>query len=292
MDDGFAGLKIGIAGLGLIGGSLAKAFKGAGFYVTGFDTDKSAVSAALSSNAVDEGDSEPSVLFECDFIFVALYPAGIIRFVKENAPCFKSGSVVVDCCGIKGNVCDELYRAQPYPNFTFIGGHPMAGTESSGFSASYGDLFRGASFILTPRNGEDGHVTQKLRELLLKVGFGKVVMTAPHHHDRMIAFTSQLPHVLACAYVMSPSCPQHDGYSAGSFRDISRIAHINPELWSELLIDNKDELCDEIDIMIENMQLIRDAAKSGDNNALKALLQKAREIKDKVSCGEHDEIKL
>jgi prephenate dehydrogenase len=282
MDDGFAGFKIGVAGLGLIGGSLAKAFKNAGFYVAGFDTDRDTVGAATSVGAVDTGGCEPSVLFDCDYIFVALYPTGIISFVMANAPYFKKGSVVVDCCGIKGNVCDALYGAAPYPNFTFIGGHPMAGTENNGFSASFGGLFQGASFILTPRADENVNITKNLSELILKAGFGRVVITTPKQHDRMIAFTSQLPHVLACAYVMSPSCPRHDGYSAGSFRDISRVAHINPALWTELFIDNRDELCAEIDTMIENMQSIRDAAKSCDRQTLAGLLQKAREIKDKV----------
>lgn len=282
MNDDFSGFKIGVAGLGLIGGSLAKAFKSAGFCVTGFDIDKATVDAALRCGAINIGECEPNVLFCCDYIFVALYPEGIISFVKDNAPYFKDGSVIVDCCGIKSAICGELYSSTPYTNFTFIGGHPMAGTENNGFSASRGDLFRGTSFILTPRDGEDQSIIQRLRNLILKAGFGMVVETDPKHHDRMIAFTSQLPHVLACAYVMSPSCPEHNGYSAGSFRDVSRVAHINPELWSELFIDNKDELCEEIDIMIKNMSSIRDAAKLGDKNTLSAILSKARKVKDTV----------
>ena len=287
MDDGFAGFKIGVAGLGLIGGSLAKAFKSAGYYVAGFDTDQGTVSAAVNMDAVDVADCEPSLLFACDLIFVALYPAGIINFVKDNAPCFKQGSIIVDCCGIKSAVCKALYATGLDFDFTFIGGHPMAGTENNGFSASYGGLFRGASFILTPREDEDEHILQELDVLLRAAGFGRVVVTTPRHHDRMIAFTSQLPHVLACSYVMSPSCLQHDGFSAGSFRDISRVAHINAALWSQLFIDNKDELCDEIDIMIENMRKIRNAAANSDTQALTALLKKARRIKD-AACGEHD----
>lgn len=282
MNDGFTECRIGIAGLGLIGGSLAKAFKRASFFVAGFDIDETAVGSALSSGAIDAGGCGPEPLFSCDYVFVALYPEGIIRFVKDNAPHFKNGAVVVDCCGIKSAVCEAIYGGEQYKNFTFIGGHPMAGTENSGFAASSADLFRGASFILTPREGEDPKTVKKLRELILKAGFGGVVVTTPKHHDRMIAFTSQLPHVLACAYVMSPSCPEHGGYSAGSYRDVSRVAHINPELWSELFIDNRDELCEEIDIMIENMTAIRDAAKRGDKIALSRLLSRARKIKDTV----------
>lgn len=282
MNDDFTDFKIGVAGLGLIGGSLAKAFKKAGFSVAGFDIDKGTVDTALSCGAVDAGGVTPSVLFSCDYIFVSLYPEGVVRFVNDNAPRFKDGAVVVDCCGIKGAVCEKLYGGAPHKNFTFIGGHPMAGTENNGFCASRADLFSGASFILTPRDGEDQNIIRKLSGIILKAGFGRIVVTTPQHHDRMIAFTSQLPHVLACAYVMSPSCPQHDGYSAGSYRDISRVAHINPQLWSELFIDNKDELCDEIDIMIKNMAAIRDAAKRGDKNALAEILARARKIKDTV----------
>lgn len=283
MDDGFTGFKIGVAGLGLIGGSLAKAFKRAGFYVAGFDSDKSTVEEALSCGAVDAAGAEPSVLYGCDAVFVAIYPAGIADFVVKNAPFFKPGAVAVDCCGIKSSVCASLYSSD-LCGLTFIGGHPMAGTEQNGFSASFAALFSGASFILTPREGEDDTLIKRLSDLILKAGFSKVVVTTPRHHDRMIAFTSQLPHVLACAYVLSPSCSGHDGFSAGSFRDVSRVAHINPDLWAQLFIDNRDELCDEIDIMVDNMRAIRDAAAAGDRKALSSLLLKARTVKD--ACGE------
>lgn len=281
MNNDNSDLKVGIAGLGLIGGSLAKAIKRAGYFVAGYDINESTIQAALQTGAVDTAAAKPSVLYDCEIIFVALYPAGIIEFVEENAPNFMPGSIVVDCCGIKGKICERLYK-KSYPNFTFIGGHPMAGTEQNGFSASYACLFDGASFLLTPRPNENKGMLDTLKNLLLSAGFARVVVTTPKHHDRMIAFTSQLPHVLACSYVMSPSCPFHDGYSAGSYKDVSRVAHINPPLWSDLFIDNKDELCTEIDIMIRNMENIRDAVKSGDGKTLTALLQKARTLKD--SC--------
>jgi prephenate dehydrogenase len=282
MEDGFAGFKIGVAGLGLIGGSLARAFKDAGFYVAGFDIDKPSVDAAIEDNAIDEGETNPSGILNCDLVFIALYPDGIIDFVTENASRFKKGAVVIDCCGIKSDVCEKLFDVAESADFTFIGGHPMAGTEQNGFKASSSTLFCGASFILTPRYGEDDTLLHKTETLISKAGFGRVVFTTPKHHDRMIAFTSQLPHVIACAYVMSPSCPDHDGYSAGSFRDVARVAHINPQLWSELFTDNSAQLCDEIDIMISNMKSIRDAAAAGDRKTLAALLQNARDIKDSV----------
>ena len=157
----------------------------------------------------------------------------------------------------------------------------MAGTEKNGFEASSDTLFDSASFILTPRDGEDECLMQKIQKIILAAGFKKVVVTTPQHHDRMIAFTSQLPHVIACAYVSSPSCPEHNGYSAGSFRDVSRVANINAGLWSELFAFNREALCEEIDDMIDSMKLIRDAAFSGSVEELAILLQKTREIKEK-----------
>lgn len=284
MEDGFPNFKIGIAGLGLIGGSIAKALKRAGYFVCGFDSDKSVIVDALKYDAIDKGEIQPDLLFDCDIVFVALYPDGIIEFVKNNALKFKKDSIVVDCCGIKKRVCESLYNTSVKGNFTFIGGHPMAGTEQNGFSASFAELFDGASFILTPRQDEDKSVLDKLTTVLKRAGFARVVITDPKHHDRMIAFTSQLPHILACSYVMSPSCPEHDGFSAGSFRDISRVAHINPHLWAQLFIDNRIELCAEIDIMMENMQKLRDIVKAADKTALIELLGKARRIKDNVDC--------
>lgn len=279
MDDDFADFTIGVAGLGLIGGSLARAFHDAGFSVAGFDIGKDTVEEALRANAVDTGGADPSVLYGCDLVFAALYPAGIVPFVLDNAPHFKPGTIVVDCCGIKQSVCAALY-GENLCGVTFIGGHPMAGTEQIGFSASFAGLFNGASFILTPREGENARTLQMLDRLLCGIGFGRTVVTTPQHHDRMIAFTSQLPHVIACAYVLSPSCPDHDGFSAGSFRDVSRVAHINPELWAQLFIDNKDELCAEIDGMINHMRQLRDAASAQNKDALRALLQNARDVLD------------
>jgi prephenate dehydrogenase len=280
MDDGFSGFKIGIAGLGLIGGSLALAFKRAGLTVYGYDIDKDTIKMALKTNAVDYGSEQASVLFDCDCIFVALYPDDIVEFVERNAADFKKGEVVIDCCGIKTHVCDKLFEAADGAEFSFIGGHPMAGTEHNGFAASSVSLFDGASFILTPREGESPALLKTISDLLYAAGFGDVVVTTPRHHDRMIAYTSQLPHVIACSYVMSPSCPQHSGYSAGSFKDVARVAHINPLLWPELFAGNSEALCEEIDTLIANMLLIREAAANGDRDRLTAILKKSREIKD------------
>lgn len=280
MDDGFGGFKIGVAGLGLIGGSLARAFKKAGLYIYGYDIDNKTVTEAQRSGVFEKCSCEPSEIFNCDFIFAALYPDGIINFVTENSARFKKGAVIIDCCGIKSQVCEKLFDATKNADFKFIGGHPMAGTELSGFSASFDSLFTGASFILTPREGEDEKLLEKVRSLILKAGFKKVATTTPKHHDRMIAFTSQLPHVIACAYVLSSSCPEHESYSAGSYRDVSRVAHINPALWAKLFTGNREALLCEIDELIDNIKNIRNAAASDNIEILTKLLQKARNNKD------------
>jgi prephenate dehydrogenase len=158
----------------------------------------------------------------------------------------------------------------------------MAGTERSGFAAASDSLFSGASFIMTPDQGVDGNVLDAAKSVVLKAGFGRVVVTTPEHHDRMIAFTSQLPHALACSYVKSECCPGHKGYSAGSYRDVSRVAHLDPELWADLFLDNRQALGVELDGLIKNLGDIRAAVGSGDRETLAKLLGDARKIKDGV----------
>lgn len=267
----------GVAGLGLIGGSLALALRQTGMDVAGFDTDAATVRAAKAAGI--SSAASPDALFKADIVFVALYPDAAIDFVRAYASRFKKGCMVLDCCGIKSRVMESLPPVAEANGFTFIGGHPMAGSEQGGFGAASAGLFAGASFLLTPA---DVHAPQiaPLKKLLRRLGFGQVVVTTPAHHDRMIAFTSQLPHALACAYVLSPSCPGHAGYSAGSYRDVSRVAHINPTLWAELFLENREAFCAETDEMLRNLTALRDAAEAGDRQALEALLGKAREQKD------------
>lgn len=271
---------IGVAGLGLIGGSLAKAFKAAGYRVLGFDIDPETARAAKNSGAADQTSSSPKVLEDADCVFVALYPQGVVDFVITNWPSFKKGAVIIDCCGIKSYVCSALFPFSTEKGFPFIGGHPMAGIEQSGFCASDARIFRGASFLMAPAPGVAGDVLEKAEEWVKAAGFGRVVFTTPEKHDAEIAFTSQLPHVIACAYVQSPRCLEHDGFSAGSFRDVSRVAHINPAMWAQLFIDNKEFLCGEINTFIAHLSELRDAVSSADDKLLREILTRARERKD------------
>lgn len=283
MDDSFfKDFKIGIAGLGLIGGSLAMAFKKAGFIVNGYDIDRATVAAAKDSGAVDEASTDPQTIFDADCLFIALYPDDIIEFVTQNAQNFKKGAIVIDCCGVKEYITSVLDPLTAQQGIFFIGGHPMAGTEKIGFTAAHEGLFHNASFILTPADDLPAEVTDKAKALIRAAGFKRIVVTTSAHHDHMIAFTSQLPHVLACAYVKSECCPYHVGYSAGSYRDVSRVAHINPELWAELFSDNRNALCEEMDGIINNLTQLREAVANTDRAALIELLRESRAIKDGV----------
>ena len=188
---------------------------------------------------------------------------------------------MTDTCGIKREICAHLPQLAEQFGFTFVGGHPMAGKEQNGFAASDADLFDGASYILVPC-GAPQRAVDTLKALAIELGFGGTVVTTPEHHDTMIAYTSQLPHVLACAYVMSPCCPQHNGFSAGSYRDVSRVSRINEVLWTELFLDNADALTGELDILIDNITRISEAVKQRDADALRGLLRQGRLIKERL----------
>lgn len=275
-----ADLKIGVAGLGLIGSSIAMAFHQAGYEVIGFDLNPDAVAAARKAGYVGRADITPEPVFEADVLFLALYPDGIRDFLKKWGARIRKGAVVLDCCGIKRAIFGEAANAARENGFFYLGGHPMAGTERSGYTAARADLFRGASFILTPPETTRKDLIERVSVLLREAGFARVVVTTPEHHDRMIAFTSQLPHVIACAYVASPSCPGHTGFSAGSYRDVSRVAHLNPVMWASLFQENREMLCAEIDHLIGSLQSLRDAVASDDRGRLTALLAQARERKE------------
>ena len=273
--------KIVIVGLGLIGGSLAKAFhKHGGCRVAGIDTNPAVLKAALDCGAIDRigGDED---IRSADMLYLCLYPQADIDFVAAHIDLIGPDCVVTDTCGIKSEICTHLPQMAKEHNFTFVGGHPMAGKEKNGFEASDADLFLGASYIIVPC-GAPLRAVDLLKTVAAELGFGGTVVTTPEHHDQMIAFTSQTPHVLACAYVMSPQCPQHNGFSAGSYRDVSRVANINEQLWSELFIDNKHALVGELDTLIANITVIKEAVAASDTEALRALLRKGRMIKERL----------
>lgn len=272
-------MKIAIVGLGLIGGSLAKTIKkNTNHEVIGLDINREVLVFSKSVGAIDEiGDT--SSLAKADVTIICLYPDKVVPFVLENRTKFKPDSIVTDTAGIKSHICWTLEDEDL--DFTFIGGHPMAGREVSGFENSLDDMFNNASYIFTPLNAA-GDQVETLKRLAMEMKFGSTVITTPERHDEIIAYTSQIAHVLACAYVLSPRSREHAGFSAGSFMDVSRVAKINEELWTQLFIDNKETLCEEIDTLLGNLQEIKDCIENGRADKLKAILKKGREIKEEL----------
>lgn len=271
---------IAIAGLGLIGGSMALALRRSGPHTLyGIDTDANTLAAALDKGAVDKAGG-PELLRDADILILALSPEAAIAFLRENAGLMKAGALVTDVCGVKRAVVEALTPVCQEHGLSFIGGHPMAGKEKSGFAAADAGLFKGASYILTPTEDTPEQAVETMRALATSLGCARLTVTSPTRHDRMIAFTSQLPHVLAGAYVKSPCCPFHNGFSAGSYRDVSRVASVDEKLWSQLFLLNADDLCAEIDTLIEHLTDCREAVASGDRERVEAVLREGRLIKE------------
>lgn len=247
-------LHVAVAGMGLIGGSLYKAARRAGFPVSSFD----------------RGD--PVDVRSADVVFVALPPQTAVDWVLLHAPEFKPGAVVVDTCGVKASVCRPLFAAAAGQSWTFVGGHPMAGKEVSGFANSTPDLFRNASMILVPPPGAPESLLRRLAALFADLGFARTVLSSPERHDELIAYTSQLCHLASSAYLRDPLAPAHDGFSAGSFRDLVRVGAPDPALWSELFSANRDALLPVLDRYIARLSAFRAAIASGDRPALHAQL--------------------
>ncbi len=275
-------MNIGIVGLGLIGGSLAKsAKKNTKFKVYGFDISADVVKSALSEGSID-GELTEKRLASCDYVFIPLYPEAVIEYVKKNAGIFKEGAVVIDCAGVKRAVCDECFKIAENSNFSFVGGHPMAGTQYSGFDNSKDTMFYNAPFVLTPKENEDILILANAREVIMSLGFGRVSVMTPKKHDKLIAFTSQLAHIVSNAYVKSPSALERKGISAGSYKDLTRVAYLNENMWTELFLDNKENLIFELDNIIAELQKYSNAMKNDDPETLRQLLKDGKEMKLKA----------
>lgn len=271
-------MEIGIVGLGLIGGSMAKAISlNTDNTVYGYDISEQTLKKAILVNAIEQLLTD-ELLHQCDIVIVALYPQDTINYVKEKADIFKKGCIVVDCSGVKRIICDCLIPLSEEKGFLFIGGHPMAGLEHSGFTYAKKSLFNNASMILTPTKGPIESMSI-LKDLLTSIGFTNIEISTPEEHDKRIAFTSQLAHVVSNAYIKSPSAREHTGFSAGSYKDLTRVAKLNENMWSELFLENSDNLVKEIDILINSLSEYRDAISEGDLKKLQRLLKEGREQK-------------
>lgn len=275
-------MNIGIAGLGLIGGSLAKGIKeNTGHTVFGYDIDENVIKKALLCEAIDDTLSS-STLPSCDIILIALYPGLCVEYVRRHAHEFASNTLVVDCAGVKRAVCDPIGQIAKAYDWQYIGGHPMAGREHSGFNHAQGDLFQNASMILTPDAQITLETRAKLKAFFLEAGFASVRFTTPDEHDSMIAYTSQLAHIVSGAYVKNPLSRQHKGFSAGSFQDMTRVARLNECMWTELMMDNADLLVPSLDDLIMRLTQYRDALARKDEDALFELLKEGRIMKESL----------
>ncbi len=281
-------LKVGIVGLGLIGGSMARAYSAAGHAVLAHDIRAQSVEKALAENAVC-GKLTAENAGECDIIFLAVYPAAAMAWLRVSAPRLNENSVVIDLCGTKRGICGTCFGMAREYGFTFVGGHPMAGTQYSGFENSKNELFRGAPMVIVPPENCDENTLTRVRELLAPVGFGTITVSTAEKHDRIIAFTSQLAHVVSNAYVKSPNAQVHKGFSAGSYKDLTRVAWLNEQMWTELFMENSDYLTEEIDGIIDALTAYRDAMAAGDAQKLKELLREGRLAKERVDRGSEDD---
>lgn len=272
---------VGITGLGHIGGSFAKAYHAAGHKVLAFDTDKAILDFAKLSGAVDEVLTRET-LKDCDLILIAVYPQAAVRFLEEEGPYIGSRPLVIDCCGTKRVVTEAGMDAAKRFGFTFLGGHPMAGTKYAGFKYSETDLFQGAPMVLVPPTYDNIDLLMRVKELLAPCGFGCITVSDAEQHDRMIAFTSQLAHVISSSYIKSPTARAHNGFSAGSYKDMTRVAWLNPPMWAELFLDNKENLLNEINYLIGNLEDFKKALSAEDREALIDLLAEGRRLKEEI----------
>lgn len=274
-------MTVGILGLGLIGGSLARAYKLAGHTVYVKNRDESMLSFAMLSGAVD-GKLNEDTIPQCDLILLAIYPAGSADWLEANAPLISKKALVIDCCGTKQLVCQRCFPIAKEYGFTFVGGHPMAGSQFSGFKYSRASLFQGAPMVLVPPVYDDMALLQRVKDALEPCGFGFFSVTTAADHDRMIAFTSQMPHILSNAFIKSPTALEHKGFSAGSYRDLTRVAWLNPGMWTELFLENRENLLFELDTYIQSLAQYRDALANQDEDTLYRLLDDGKKRKEEV----------
>ena len=273
---------IGVVGLGLIGGSMAKAIRRyTNCTLLGYNRSGTVLSRALDEGVLD-GVLTEEKLAECDLVIIALYPEATVAYVTEHRDQFRRGGLVMDCGGVKGVVCGPLESVVKDAGFHFIGGHPMAGIERSGYESSFPELFQGASLILTPYPDTPQTCVDDIWEFAQRLGFSHLQPSTPERHDHSIAYTSQLAHVVSCAYVGSPSAPDFAGFSAGSFKDMTRVARLNEEMWTELFLENREALVREIDTLVEELAAFAYTIRRGDRERLRDMLRHAREIKEAI----------
>lgn len=273
-------MKIGIIGLGLIGGSMAKSIKDKTDHtVFGYDKNDETMFLAKMTKGIDAPLTKEN-LGDCDMLMIAVRPDYAVQWVQDHAAEIRKGTIVVDLCGVKRAVVSQIAPLAKQYGFRYIGGHPMAGKEVAGYANAASHLFDGASMILTPDDATDLPLLETLRDFFYSLGFARLTFSTPEEHDRIIAYTSQLAHIASSAYIQSPESQEQMGFSAGSFRDMTRVARLDEDMWTVLMMDNADYLLQQVDILVENLQKYQKALHENDAEALRALLKKGREMKE------------
>ena len=274
-------MMVGILGLGLIGGSMARAYALNGHTVCACEKDEGMLTFAMLSGAVHHRLNAETIP-RCDLILLAIYPDGSAAWLEENAGQIRPGTLVLDLCGVKREICGRCFPLAKKYGFTFVGGHPMAGSQFSGFKYSRADLFAGAPMVLVPPVFDDIALLQRLKDALAPCQFGSFSVTTAEEHDKMIAFTSQMPHIISNAFIKSPTAQNHRGFSAGSYRDLTRVAWLNSRMWAELFLENRDFVLEELDFLLESLRQYRDAICEEDATTLTALLEQGKQRKEEV----------
>ena len=274
-------MNVGILGLGLIGGSLARAYTKAGHTVYAAEKDVNMLSFAQLAGVV-HGTLNETTITSCDLILPAVYAGASIEWLQKYAKFIQKNCLVIDCCGIKQSICECGFSLAGKYGFTFIGGHPMAGSHHSGFKYSRSNLFQGAPMVLVPPRFDDPMLLEEAKKALKPCNFGSFSVTTAQAHDKMIAFTSQMPHIVSNAYIKSPTAHAHKGFSAGSYKDLTRVAWLNPQMWAELFLSNKENILDELTFYINSLKQYQQAIETDDMDMLIQLLDEGRKRKEEV----------
>ena len=274
-------ITVGVVGLGLIGGSLAKAYKAEGHRVFGYDIDGDILSFARLSGVID-GVLDDDTMSECEAVLIAVNPNYAVDYIEKNADNLPENLLVIDCCGVKRSVCEKCFPIAKKHGFIFVGGHPMAGNHRAGFKNSRADLFKGAFMLLVPPVYDEPELFGRIERTLKPVGFGHLTITTADKHDEMIAFSSQMAHIVSNAYIKSPSAKGHKGFSAGSYKDLTRVAQLNSQMWAELCAENSGYLIKELDGFIESVMQYRNALSDDNRAELQRLLEEGSNIKKEL----------
>ncbi|MBU3137072.1 prephenate dehydrogenase [Clostridium gasigenes] len=277
-------MRILIVGLGVVGGSYAMALKEAGYEdVYGLDTDLDTLKKAEDLRIIKKGYIDGTDIVEkCDLIILSIYPRLVKRFIQDNKNRFKKGTVITDATGIKEMFINDILEILP-SNVDFIFGHPMAGREKKGIDYASSKVFKGANYLITTIDSNKEENIKLIEKLAYNIGFKKVRRITPKYHDEMISFTSQLPHAIAVALINSDEEGRDTGSFIGdSYRDLTRIANINEDLWSELFLGNKSNLIKVIDEFEVELKKIKIALENNDNKCLKELFVKSTRRREKL----------